>query len=141
MVSLEKSKMAEQLEEGSFDILRAWEFTNYWEKAYFLSVHLVLLMVGVYLIRSKILGRQSKRRPISPSAAGDLVNKSGSGRKSQSGQPQYEISDQMGITWANETANWLLTFGSTANETLETWKSKINGRLLQNMSKVCFASP
>ena len=117
--------------ETTFDLLRAWDFTNLYEKSYFILVHFALLLLGIYSIKSRMSGWKARVRP-SPShqryTSGEVNGK-------PSGSQEARCMSGKDVIWAKETASWLLR-NSCANDALNTWKSKMNARLLQNMSKV-----
>ena len=118
--------------ETTFNLLRAWDFTNLYEKSYFIFVHFVLLLLGIYSIKSRLFGSKARVRPSSPPGQhfnNDQVNGKPAVNHESSCRPEREIK------WATETASWLLK-DSYANDAVTTWKSKMNARLLQNMAKV-----
>eukprot|EP00795_Rhopilema_esculentum_P016410 gene16410-7816_t len=113
--------------EISFDILRAWELTNLYEKAYFFSVHVLLLFLGIYSIRKRACN--SRARPSSTTATGsgdDHV-----ARKSAGSTDKIKSQDGRNFIWANQLALWLLKNSTSyVNNTFDAWRSKMNGRLL-----------
>lgn len=125
-------KMLREME-TAFNLLRAWDSTTLYEKSYFILVHFALLLLGIYSIKNRIFGGRQKRRPTSlPSSTAQLLpNDSAQGSKSQESNFKLERD----LIWAKELASWILK-NSYANDAISNWKSKINGRLLHNMSKV-----
>ena len=119
--------------ETAFDLLRAWDFTNIYEKSYFILVHFALLLLGIYSIKNRIFGGKARLRPSSPSSLSAQCLKDDNDRTA--GSQESSCKQDMDLKWASETAYWLLK-DSYASDTINTWRSKMNVRLLQNMNEV-----
>ena len=119
--------------ETTFNILRDWDFTTALEKSYFILVHIALLLLGIYSIKNLICGdNKTKARPASPlsqCSSNCQVN----GKKD--GNKQKDSKSDRDIVWAKEIASWFLN-DLYSSDTINTWKAKMNARLLQNMTKV-----
>lgn len=117
----------------TFDLLRAWDFTTLYEKSYFILVHVALLLLGIYSIKNRIFDSKQRPRPCSPLGAPELP--SDIGREKTSSRKELSLIDEQDLSWAKELATWLIKDSYVA-EAINTWKSKMNARLLHNTTKV-----
>ena len=119
--------------EATFNVLRDWDFTTALEKSYFILVHIALLLLGIYSIKNLIFGdSRSKVRPASPlsqCSSNSQVNQKKDGSKERDSRSDRDIA------WAKDIASWFLN-DLYSSDTINTWKAKMNARLLQNMTKV-----
>ena len=123
--------------EISFDILRAWELTNLYEKAYFFSVHVLVLFLGIYSIRKRACSIRARPSSTTATESGD----DHVARKNAGSTDKIKSEDGRNFTWANQLSLWLLKNSTSyVNNTFDAWRSKMNGRLLSTTIDVSAAA-